>query len=106
MSFLHLILIFLIWMVLWWCITNKVPDKYKTPWPHPDKLPSSFDKLIHGMFWFTHHGSTAAYRKRAGWPNARKRLFWVFAMLGSMLVGMFTYLYLVKEILEIEITFR
>ena len=106
MSFLHLILILLIWMVLWWCITNKVPDKYKTPWPHPDKLPSSFDKLIHGMFWFTHHGSTAAYRKRAGWPNTRKRLFWVFAYVGSILVVIVTYLYLVKEILEIEITFR
>jgi hypothetical protein len=93
-------------MVLWWCITNKVPDKYKTPWPHPDKLPSSFDKLMHGMFWFTHHGSTAAYRKRAGWPNTRKRLFWVFAMVGSIPVVVFTYLYLGIEILEIEITFR
>ena len=101
-----MILIFLIWMVLWWCITNKVPDKYKTPWPHPDKLPSSFDKLGHGMFWFTHHGSTAAYRKRAGWPNTRKRLFWVFAYVGSIPVVVFTYLYLGREILEIEITFR
>ena len=104
MSSLHMILIFLIWMVLWWCITNKVPDKYKTP--NPDKSPSPFNKVMHGMFWFTHHNSTAAYRKRAGWPNTRKRLFWVFAYVGSILVVIVTYLYLVKEILEIEITFR
>ena len=95
MSFLHMILIFLIWMVLWWCITNKVPDKYKTPWPHPDKLPSSFDKLMHGMFWFTHHGSTAAYRKRAGWPNARKRMLLVFANVGLGLVILVAYFYLI-----------
>jgi len=37
-------------MVLWWCITNKVPDKDKTP--NPDQSPGPFSNLLWGMFWF------------------------------------------------------
>ena len=98
MSSLHMILIFLIWMVLWWCITNKVPDKYKTPWPHPDKLPSSFDKLMHGMFWFGDpplgKGPTS-YREWEGWPSLRKRMLLVFANVGLGLVILVAYFYLI-----------
>jgi hypothetical protein len=92
MLWLHLILIFVIWAVLWWYITDKVPDKYKTPWPYPDKLPSPFDKFMHGMFWFR-NPPLSSYRKWDGWPAARKRGLWGLANIGLFLVIFFAYLY-------------
>ena len=96
MSFLHMILIFLIWMVLWWCITNKVPDKYKTP--NPDQSPGPFSNLLWGMFWFRHpplgKGPTS-YREWEGWPSLRKRMLLVFANVGLGLVILVAYFYLI-----------
>ena len=88
MLWLHLILIFVIWAVLWWYITDRVTDKYKIPWPYPDKIPSPFDKFMYGMAWFH-----ARPLKWPGWSITLNCLFWMFANIGLLLVILFAYLY-------------
>ena len=94
MAWWDMIFIFVIWGVLWWYITDKIPDKYKTP--NPDQSLSPFNKLMHGMFWYRNRSS--AFRKWDGWPNARKRGLWTIANIGLFLFIFFTYLYCMRLI--------